>query len=736
MQKKRLKVSPVVQARPPETKAPQPKQWKFDVQHSDPLASALSHCMRLRGHDVNTAQLIAGLPLDNAGRLTPKEAVRAAEQYGARTNVSRRKLDELPASVLPVVLFLTERDACVLTALDGNKASVIWHQRSDQPISMDREELEARYAGHVMLLSLPGMAGPERDVTEKSTRHWYWSVAARFWPDYVQVAVASAVINILALALPLFTMNVYDRVFPNAALITLWSLVTGVGIALIFDALLKWIRARIVDRVSRRVDLAVSSEIFRHLADLRLDAAQGPTGGLLNNLKDYEQVRDFFSSQTVASITDLLFGFLFVAVIFYIGGPLAYPPAIGLCIVLIMGLLILSPLRKSSQAAQQSSGLKNAVAVEAVADLETLKAVSGQNRMQARWERTVTESAVAQEKNRRLANFATTTTGLIQQISSISIVIIGVYLALQGEITMGAVIAAMILSGRAMAPTAAIAGLFVRAGFAVSTLRSLNQMMSLPSDKAAPNGHLNARIEQGVYEFRDVGMRYTGAAVPALSAINLQTKPGEHVGIIGAVGSGKTTLVRLMSGLYSPSDGIVLIDGLNMNQIDPAQLRREVQLVPQDSVLFSGTLAENIAFGQHQATGEDVLRVARLTGLDELIAEHPEGFAMPIEERGRNLSGGQRQLIALARALLSRPKVLILDEPTSSMDTQTERKFVQSLERVLAVWDVTLIVSTHRSSLLELVDTLVFLEKGEIKHVGPKDAVLKSLKSRQDKNNG
>jgi ATP-binding cassette subfamily C protein LapB len=349
--------------------------------------------------------------------------------------------------------------------------------------------------------------------------------------------------------------------------------------------------------------------------------------------------------------------------------------------------------------------------------------------MQARWETQVTENALAQERSRGLATMATSVTGLAQQAASIGIVVMGVYLALDGRITMGAVIAAMILSGRALAPTAALSGLFVRASFAMETLRSLNQLMALPSDASAVAGHLNPRISDGAIEVRDVTLTYPQGALPALRNVSLSIAGGEHIGLIGPVGAGKTSLVRLISGLYPPDEGLVLIDGLNLNQISAARLRAEVQLVPQDAVLFSGTLAENIAFGCRDARDEDILHAARSAGVDRIAASHPDGYGMVIAERGRSLSGGQRQMVALARALLPRPRVLILDEPTSSMDSQSERHFIARLKMALQERPMTLIVSTHRMGLLELTDRVVLLNDGRVQLDGMRDKILASLAS-------
>ena len=701
--------------------------WDFGSGPIDPLAVAMVEALRRLGYDTGARALVAGIALPADGRLTPARAMAAAEAQGHDARVVRRRIDDLPDAVLPVVLFLEGRDACVLLARHGQDVRVLWPARGSDEIDLPKSELAASYAGHALLLRPDATTAKAGGTEDAPRQHWFWGTARRHWPDYLQVILASVVVNLLALAVPIFTMNVYDRVFPNAALVTLWSLVAGVGIALVLDAILKWVRARAIDNVGRRVDLAVSSTIFRHISDLKLSARTAPAGTLMNTLKDFEQVRDVFSSQTLATLTDLVFAVLFIAVIAYVGGPLAWPPTIALALVLVLGLMILMPLRRASSEARTTGGAKTSVAVEAVNEIETLKAVAGQGRMQERWERQVTASSRAEERARRLSTLATTVTGLAGQASSVGIVVMGVYLALEGRITMGAVIAAMILSGRALAPTAALAGLFVRASFAVSTLRSINTLMDLPSDAAMGARHLNARLADGALELREATLSYPEAPAPSVRAVSLTIGGGERVGLIGPVGAGKTSLVRLLAGLYQPDEGLVLIDGLNIAQVHPAELRAEVQLVPQEAVLFSGTLAENIAFGMRGASDAEILRAARTAGVDQIAAAHPEGFAMPIAERGRNLSGGQRQMVALARALLPRPRVLLLDEPTSSMDQQAERRFIDRLRVALAERPMTLVVSTHRMGLLDLTDRVVLLNGGRVQMDGPRDKVLASL---------
>ena len=702
-------------------------EWNLGAAPRDPLAASLAEAMRLSGRDVAVEVLTDGLGLPPDGRLTPALAVTAAEAQGLLARLSRRSLEDISPDMLPAVLLLKARDACVLLGQNADDTlQILRPAQASDPVRITRAALQEAYDGHALFLQAQ-LENEAQQPQVSGGRHWLWGALRQHWPEYAQVILASVLINLLALAVPLFTMNVYDRVFPNAALITLWSLVAGVGLALVFDALLKLLRASIIDRVGRKVDRGISASVFRHVANLRLDSALPPSGSLMNTLKDYEQVADFFSSQTLSHLIDLAFAVLFIALIGYIGGPLAWPPLTALIFVLILGLVILRPLRGASEKNRATGGAKTSVAAEAVGEIETLKAIAGQGRMQARWEGQSRAAALAQAQSRNLATLATTLTALATQASSIGIVVIGVYLALEGQITMGAVIAAMILSGRALAPTAALTGLFVRGSFALSTLRSVEALMQRPSDAEPRTRTINATARNGAVTLRNVSLTYDGAPLPALQDVSLTVPAESRIAVIGAIGAGKTSLIRVMAGLWPPSEGLVLLDGLNLQQIAPATLRTTVQLVPQEAVLFSGTLAENIAFGKAGARDEDILRAARDAGVDRIAAAHPDGFAMQISERGRNLSGGQRQMVALARALLPQPRILILDEPTSSMDMQSEALFIDGVERALARRPMTLVISTHRMALLKLVNEVAVMAGGQLQNSGPKDEVLASL---------
>ncbi len=697
-----------------------PPDWRFPetATSADPLALALSHAFHLNGSDTPAETFARSVALPADGRLTPALAVEAVRRQDGVARLTKLRLGDLSDAVLPALLFVSGNRVCVVQERDTDGTLVLWWPEGDGPARVDDI-----YLGRALLLrpSEPR----SRAEGEASREHWFWGTIARFWPDYLQVILASALVNIFALAVPVFTLNVYDRVFPNAALITLWSLVAGVALALLFDAALKLLRGGVVDAVGRRVDLRASSRLFRHILALDLEAGPARGGSLVNTLKDFEQVREVFSSQTVATLTDLVFAALFLAVIAYLGGPLVWPPIIAMGTVVVLVLLLIVPLRRRAAESRNRSASKTAVAVETVGALETLRATNGAARMLRRWEDAVTGAAVSNERSRRLANTAATLTATASQMSSIGIVVMGVYLALEGQLTMGTVIAAMILSGRALAPMAVLAGLMVRMSFAVDALGALNGMMSLPA--RAASGGLNAPVRSGAVTLDDVTLAYGPDAPRVLGPVSVTVEPGERVALIGTVGAGKTSLLRIMAGLWHPTSGALLLDGVNADQIAPDLLRQAVQLVPQEPVLFSGSLSENIAFGQPWARDAEIAEAARAAGVDTIAANHPDGFGMAIAERGANLSGGQRQMVAIARALLSRPQILLLDEPTAAMDQETERQFIARLTGLVKTRRMTLVVATHRSSLLELVDRVVLLDRGAVRRDGPRDVVIREL---------
>ncbi|MFQ5626308.1 MAG: type I secretion system permease/ATPase, partial [Methyloligellaceae bacterium] len=552
------------------------------------------------------------------------------------------------------------------------------------------------------------------------------------WPAYLQVLVAAALINILALAAPLFIMNVYDRVLPNKAIPTLWVLAIGVILAILFDFILKMLRNGLIGNAGRRADVLLASRLFSHVLNLDLSKRPMKTGEFANQLRDFEIVREFFTSNTVVNLTDFIFIWLFIFIIFQIAGILALAPAVAVIAVLLVGLLLQFPLRRIVGQAQSEATHRHSLLIEALTGLETIKTSRAESQFQDQWEQFVGRNARTAEKLRSISAFGTNFTALAQQLVTVGVVIIGVYMFDQGEVSPGAIIASVILAGRAVAPLGQIAATIGRSQQAIFSLRTLNQVMSVPGEDAGQERHLNRKMAAGSVVFDKVSFTYPGAECPAVNEFSVKIRPGERVGIIGRIGSGKTTLGRLIARLYQPTEGSLLLDDVEIRQYHSNEVRRRVAFVSQDSSLFHGTVRDNIVLGTPNISDDLVLRAADLAGVSEFVKLHPQGFNMPVGETGRFLSSGQRQTIALARAFLSDPLIVFLDEPSGSMDPASEQALLERLRTAFRP-DQTLIVTTHRMAILALVSRLIVIENGRVVADGPRDIVLEALRTKADK---
>ncbi|OSM01824.1 type I secretion system permease/ATPase [Magnetofaba australis] len=696
---------------------------------ADPLLAGLLLLARHWGRPATPQALCAGLPLED-GRLTPMLCLRAAERAGLAARWSQRDLDELESGYLPALLLLTERRAAVLTGWDenGQQAQLQWPEEAGGMRPMARAELEEIYSGRALLCApLPERtAVPEAD-DDAPQRHWFWGALRRFWPLYAETAAASMMINLLALASPLFIMNVYDRVVPNQAMETLWVLAIGAALAFGFDFLLRTLRGYFLDLAGKRADLLMASKLAEQTLGLPLANLPPSTGGLARTLQDFEPLRDFFASATLATLIDLPFAILFVGVIWLLGGDIALIPALMIPLVILIGFLLQRPLARAARAAHSEAARKHAVLVEAIGGLETIKTLGAEGRMQRQWERSVSHAAQVGAKTRNIGSLAVHLALVAQQLSTIALVVMGVGRIAEGAMSMGALIACTILSGRALAPLAQIAGILTRFEQSSVSLEQLNRIMSLPNERPAERRYISRPALSGAIALENVRFAYPGQKFDALSDITLSIAPGERVGFLGRMGSGKSTLFRLLLGLYEPQAGAVRLDGADLRQIDPADARRQMGYAPQEPLLFVGSLRENIAWGAPQADDARVLHVAELAGVSQFAQRHPMGLEAPVGERGAGLSGGQRQAVSLARALIHDPPMLLLDEPTSSMDSASEAHVKRSIAALPP--GRTLLLATHRASLLTLVDRLVILDEGRIIADGPKEQVLRQLQS-------
>lgn len=562
------------------------------------------------------------------------------------------------------------------------------------------------------------------------TSHWLFAPLRDNAKIYGQTVLAATVVNLLGLVSSFFIMTVYDRVLPNQAIESLIALTIGVLLAHIFDFLLKSIRGYFIDIAGQRLDATVGVSVFDSLMAMRLDARKGATGAIAGLVKEFENLRDFFSSATLVAIVDLPFIFLFIAVIALIGGPIALVPLIGVLMALASGVLIQPLIMKRTQQSMDEGHMKNAVLIETLGGLETIKSVQASGMMRGRWRAGVARHAKVSALGRFLNQFAVNTSGFAQQASQVGVVVIGVFLVSANEITTGALIASVILTGRAMAPLGQVASLLSRVNSAFASYKSLNRLMMAQSELDPTREYLERPKLDGKIEFREVSFSYPGETARALDEISFTIEPGERVAILGKNGSGKSTIVRQITGVYQPGTGSVLVDDTDIRQLRPADLRTNIGAVLQDVCLFSGTIRENIALGLDSVSDDDILHAAEIAGVHEFVGASAGGYDQHLSERGEGLSGGQRQAIALARALAPKPSMLLLDEPSSALDAQAEAALIARLEK--ATRGRTLLIVTHRMSMVRLVDRIIVLDKGRILVDGPRDTVMRAMSSARD----
>jgi ATP-binding cassette, subfamily C, bacterial LapB len=719
-----LSVQPVIFDRPP---APPPAPDPSPAS-GDPLSDALIFLAAHHGRALSREALVAGLPILD-GRLSVSLFDRAARRAGLEVEPVKRALAEIPALVLPAVLVMRDRSTRILLERDGNplQAKIVDPSEGPDPTPRPLGAEAVDYLGYAFLVRPLAAADPRVAAAgDLPGEHWFWSVVRRFWSNYSHVALAAFIINTLALASPLFIMNVYDRVVPNGAAASLAALAIGLTIAIVFDFVLRTVRSRIIDMTGKKIDVVLAASIFEHVQALKMAQRPGSVGILANQMRDFDSVREFFTSGTVVAATDLMFALIFIAVLFMIAGPLAWIPLGVLPVMVIVGLLIQRPLDRAMRRLQAESAARHGVLVEALSGMETVRAIGAEPRMQTAWERSIAATARSSEDVHFWASMALTASGTAQQVTSLLMVVIGVFLIIDGSITVGALVASTMLAGRTLAPIAGIATVITRATQTIIALKAIDRVMNLERERPANRTYVARRVEQGSIAFENVTFRYPKGAEDALDKVSFRIAGGERIGIIGRVGSGKTTLGRLMVGFYEPQDGRVLVDGIDLRQYDPADLRTGIGFVLQDTDLFYGKLRDNIAFGRPSATDAEVVAAARLSGVEAFIAGHPLGYDMPIAEGGSSLSGGQKQAIGLARALIRKPKVLFLDEPTAHFDVRSEADFLERL-KALGEQNLTVIISTHRLSLLAFVDRLLLFERGKLVADGPRDRVLAML---------
>ena len=720
-----MAAQPETTPNPADTPAPELPGATPHQLHDDSLLASLVLVTRLLGRPCTAQQLSSGLPLVDQ-RLTPSLLGRAASRAQCGTRIVRRGLGNWSRSVMPAILFLKNQRACVLI-LERRDHYLVHYPEAAEPVEVPRADLEAEYAGLACFVQPRYRTEDRTQDAHMRARsgHWFWAAMLGNWKLYRDAVAAAVLINIFALVMPLYTMNIYDRVIPNSAVETLWALTLGIALAMVFNLVLTGIRAYVVDIASKRVDVELSSRIMEQVLDLRMESRPMSVGSFASNLRSFESVRDFIASASLTTLVDLPFVLLFLAVLAWISPWMVLPPLVAIAVILIVSLFSLARVEKMTLESFQAGAQRNAGLIEALNGMETVKALNAQSHSQRMWEESTRWLAELGAHIKLTSSVTVSFVQTCQQLVNISVVVIGVYLVQEG-MTMGGIIAASMISGRCLAPLGQVVGLMMQYHNAKASLKSIDNYMGMPVECPADRSFMPRPVLKGGIEFQGVTFAYPNSSLAALDNISFRVQPGEKVGIIGRIGSGKTTLEKLVLKLYAPTSGAVLIDGIDLNQIDPADVRRAVGYVPQDPVLFYGTLKHNLTIASPFATDEDVLRAATLAGVDEFAAGHPEGYDMIVGERGDSLSGGQRQSIAIARALVNDPQILLLDEPSSNMDHQSESQLKARLRA--ASEGKTLILVTHRTSLLDLVDRLMVIDHGRIVADGPKAQVVEALR--------
>lgn len=705
-------------------KAPAPAET------SDPLLACLAAIVRASGQLFSQEAALAGLPLVAGEHLSARLFPRAAAQYGLKAELIARKPSEVPALVVPFIALLADGGAALVQSLDpaAARAVIALPGVSKQTRTVRLADLDAQATGEVLLVARDETLESEPRARAGAQGHWFWSGMARLWPSWLQVGVAAFLINVLSLAVPIFVMSVYDRVIPNQSQPTLWALTAGVLIALVFDLLLKQLRAGVLDQAGGQIDMAAFARLFRQALALPMAERQQAPGALASQIREFETVREFFASSSIVAVTDLLFVGVIVAVMFSLVGPVTWVVVAALPVVLLLTLILQWPLARAVRTSQAQSSRRQVVLIESLSAIETVKAAGAESIMQRRFEDAVAATLRASLWTRFWSQLNINLIGLIQQAVSVAIVVWGVFLAIDGQITVGGIIAASMLAGRVLAPLGSIAMLLTRAQAALSSMGGLNALMRKPADNAGV--HSGAGIEDASLEFKGVTFTYPDAPSPALSNVSFRIAPGERIGVIGRVGSGKTTLGKLADGLWAPDTGTILVGGREIRSVEAAELRAHVGLVTQDIELFSGTVYDNIVVGARDLSEEAVVAACTLSGVSDFASRNPMGLKMPAGERGRALSGGQRQAVALARAIVRAPRLLFLDEPSSALDNASEADLVRRLREWAEQTGATLLISSQRMAMLDLCERLIVLDQGRVVADGAKGDVLRLLSGR------
>lgn len=709
-----------------------------EIDHTyDPLLSCLVVFSKLYNRPVTVDALISGLPVAPGARGPEMFSIkrskgmfqRVAARAGFASRLIKRDLEEISGLLLPCILVLKNRDAVILEKIDRKtgQARVIFPEVSGGAEWIDFAKLNESYAGFAFLLKLEfKQESASKKTLNLRKGHWFWDTLKLSKEAFVSVIVASILINFFVIATPLFTMNVYDRVVPNDAIETLWVLAIGVLLVYAFDMALRFLRTYFLEVSGKKSDVIMSSIIYEQVMNLKMSEWPRSVGAFANNLREFESIRGFFTSSTISALVDLPFSILLLILVAYIGGPLVVVPIVVMILLLLYSFAIMKPLRESIESTFEASANKNAHLVESLHSIQTIKSLGVASHSQWVWEESSGAIANKSMRSRILSSSIAVISQFLMQLNTVCIIIFGVYQISDQALSLGGLIAVSMLASRAVAPVGQVATLISQYQQTRTAFDSLDGIMNMPVERPENKQYVRRPSFDGHIEFKKVSFSYPEAQQASLTDISFEITPGEHVGIIGKVGSGKSSLAKLLIGLYEPTAGSISVDDINSKQIDPADLRQHIGYLSQEVGLMRGTIRDNLVYRDPQIRDERLLDVAALCGVDQFVNQLPSGYDTQVGEQGACLSGGQRQAIALGRALLRNESIVVLDEPTSNMDNSTEFRIKRKLFDYTR--DKTLIVITHKTSMLDLVERLIVVENGRILLDGPKQQVVEKLK--------
>ncbi len=710
-----------------------------DKFRSDPLLLCLVTLTKIDNKPASAEALVEGLPFDPSEekkRLftikgSKSNFSRAAGRAGFKSTLQQRPLSSIPAVVLPAILILKNDNACVLTELsfEEGHAEIITPTVDDTPMEISLEKLEEEYLGFVFFLKKQYESFGQKNLMNenelKTSKNWFFGTLFKFKDIYIRVLLATLFINLFVVAGPLFTMNVYDRVIPHNAIDTLWVLAIGIGLIYAFDLFLKFLRTILLENAARKSDIILSSMLFEHALNIKMVDRPRSVGSFASNIRDFDGIRSFFASTAITAFIELPFAVIFLLVIYSIHPLLLLLPLTVICVLLLFSMPMKNSIQKIVESTHAATGRRNSILVESLANLETIKAFNASSTVQWHWEESTGDIASKSLRSRIRFSSLTTVSSFLTQLCSVLVIVLGVYLIKEGELTMGGLIAVNMLATRSIAPMSQATSLLANYQQMKTGLQSLNDLMSKPEERPEGKRFIRRPEFRGDIEFKEVDFAYPGEEKKALKNINFKIRAGERVGIIGQVGSGKSTISKLLIGFYEAGSGSVFIDGLDINQLDPADLRQNYNYVPQEITLFSGTVRDNITLRSPHATDPEIVQAASFGAVNTFTDRHPLGMDLEVGERGFHISGGQRQSVAVARAFITDSPIVLLDEPTNAMDYNTEIKVINNLKE--ATRDKTTIIITHKPSILEIVDRLIVMDDGAIVMDGSKEDILAKL---------